>query len=118
MLIAGVVDDSLALRAKGISPTVPFDERFEIVQAIRYVDKAVVEDTNTKIEMWERYHFNAIVKGDDWKGTEKGNRLEAEFAPYGVAVIYVPYTQHTSSTVLRRVLARISETEHDTKTTG
>ncbi len=39
-------------------------------------------------------------KGDDWKGTEKGNALEARFAEVGVAVHYFPDTEHTSSTKL------------------
>ena len=42
--------------------------------------------------------------GDDWRGTEKGERLERDFAAVGVEVVYFPYTVHTSSTQLRRAL--------------
>jgi glycerol-3-phosphate cytidylyltransferase len=105
-LIAGVVSDDLAQRVKGLRPVVPLEERLEIVQAIRFVDEAVVEDLPHKLEMWERLRFDVIIKGDDWKGTDKGDKLEADFAAVGVEVAYLPYTQRTSSTMLRRMLER------------
>jgi glycerol-3-phosphate cytidylyltransferase len=56
--------------------------------------------------MWERLRFHVIVKGDDWKGTDRGDKLEADFGAVGVDVAYVPYTKRTSSTMLRRILER------------
>jgi glycerol-3-phosphate cytidylyltransferase len=105
-LIAGVVTDELSQRAKGMWPVVPFDERLEIVASIRYVDEAVAEDVPHKLEMWERLRFDVIIKGDDWKGTDRGDKLESDFAAVGVEVAYVPYTKRTSSTMLRQVLQR------------
>lgn len=103
-LIAGVVSDELAEKAKGKTPVVPTGERVEIVSGIRYVDEAVVEDIPEKLEMWRRLRFDVIIKGDDWRGTAKGAKLESDFAPLGVEVVYLPYTVHTSSTMLRQVL--------------
>jgi glycerol-3-phosphate cytidylyltransferase len=103
-LIAGVVSDDLSRRAKGKSPVIPLAERLEIVRSVRYVDEAVAEDVPTKLEMWQRLHFDVIIKGDDWRGTDKGNRLEREFAEVGVEVFYLPYTVHTSSSMLRQAL--------------
>jgi glycerol-3-phosphate cytidylyltransferase len=105
-LIAGVVVDELAQRVKGLPPVVPLDERLEIVASIRYVDEAVAEDVAHKREMWERLRFDVIIKGDDWKGTDRGDKLESDFAEVGVEVAYVPYTAQTSSTMLRRILQR------------
>ena len=105
-LIAGVVSDEMAQRNKGNRPVVPLEERLEIVGSIRYVDEAVVEDVPHKLEMWERLRFDVIIKGDDWKGTDKGDKLESDFAAVGVDVAYLPYTQRTSSTMLRRLLER------------
>lgn len=103
-LIAGVVSDDRAVAAKGREPVVPAAERLEIVRSIRYVDEAVIEDAPSKIAMWERLHFDVIVKGDDWRGTAKGDKLERDMASVGVRVVYLPYTVHTSSTMLRQVL--------------
>lgn len=109
-LIAGVVSDDRAQAAKGKAPIVPLAERLEIVRSVRYVDDAVVEDTAEKLEMWERLRFDVIVKGDDWRGTAKGSKLERDFAGVGVGVVYLPYTVHTSSTMLRSALnVRVAE---------
>ncbi|WP_375477155.1 adenylyltransferase/cytidyltransferase family protein [uncultured Jatrophihabitans sp.] len=103
-LIAGVVTDERAEAAKGKTPVIPALERLEIVRSIRYVDDAVIEDVPNKLQMWERLRFDVIVKGDDWRGTPKGDKLERDFAGVGVQVVYLPYTMHTSSTLLRQVL--------------
>jgi glycerol-3-phosphate cytidylyltransferase len=103
-LIAGVLTDERASAAKHNKPIVPEQERLEIVRAIRYVDDAVLEDVAEKLEMWERLRFDVIIKGDDWQGTPKGDKLEHDFASVGVEVVYLPYTLDTSSTMLRRVL--------------
>lgn len=106
-LIAGVVSDDQSLRAKGKVPVVPLVERLEIVEHIRFVDQAVVEDVPSKLQMWEQHPFDVIFKGDDWRGTPKGDRLEQDFAAVGVQVCYLPYTVHTSSTILRRTLDQL-----------
>jgi glycerol-3-phosphate cytidylyltransferase len=105
-LVAGVLTDEMAERAKGASPVVPLAERLDIVRSIRFVDEAVAEDVPDKLEMWERLRFDLIIKGDDWKGTPRGDRLEADFARVGVEVAYLPYTLRTSSTLLRQALLR------------
>ena len=107
-LIAGVVSDEMLLLAKGMLPVVPLPERLEIVRSIRYVDEAFVETVPDKLEIWNQLHFTVFFKGDDWRGTEKGERLEREFAAVGVEVVYFPYTVETSSTALRRALDIIS----------
>ena len=107
VLIAGVVSDEMAMRNKGARPVVPTEERLAIVEAIRDVDQAVVEDVPHKLDMWEKLHFDVIVKGDDWKDTDRGEKLESDFAAVGARVVYVSYTDRTSSTMLRRALDRL-----------
>lgn len=107
-LLAGVVSDEMLLRTKGITPVVPLAERLEIVSHITYVDEAIAEVLPDKLDTWRSRHFDVFFKGDDWRGTDKGNRLEREFAAVGVEVVYFPYTVHTSSTALRRALDIIS----------
>jgi len=103
-LIAGVVSDEMCELAKGRPPIVPLGERLEIVRHISYVDEAVAEVVPDKLETWEAVRFDVIFKGDDWRGTAKGRKLEQDFAEVGVEVVYFPYTVHTSSTQLRRAL--------------
>lgn len=103
-LIAGVVSDEMLLLTKGVLPVVPLAERLEIVRSIGYVDEAIAEVVPDKLETWRAVQFDVFFKGDDWRGTERGIRLEREFAAVGVEVIYFPYTVHTSSTSLRQAL--------------
>ncbi|GAA4753744.1 adenylyltransferase/cytidyltransferase family protein [Amnibacterium soli] len=108
VLIAGVVSDEMLQLTKGITPVVPLAERMEIVSHISYVDRVHAEVVPDKLDTWQELRFTHFFKGDDWRGTEKGLRLEREFAEVGVEVVYFPYTMSTSSTVLRRALAALS----------
>ena len=103
-LVAGVVSDELCLAAKGRLPFIPVAERVEIVRAITFVDDVYTETTPSKLVAWEAVRFDRIFKGDDWRDTPKGEKLQREFAPFGVDVVYLPYTVHTSSTHLRNAL--------------
>ncbi|GAA2091320.1 adenylyltransferase/cytidyltransferase family protein [Pseudolysinimonas kribbensis] len=114
-LIAGVVSDEMLERTKGVTPIVPLAERLEIVRGIRYVDDAVVESVPEKMDVWRELRFDVFFKGDDWRGTEKGLRLERQFAEVGVEVVYFPYTVSTSSTALRRALTAL---EGEERTSG
>jgi glycerol-3-phosphate cytidylyltransferase len=106
-LIAGVVSDEMLLLTKGRLPVVPLAERLEIVRNLRFVDGVHAEVVPDKIDTWREVQFDVIFKGDDWRGTAKGDRLEADFAAVGVDVHYFPYTMHTSSTMLRKALASL-----------
>jgi glycerol-3-phosphate cytidylyltransferase len=106
-LIAGVVSDEMALRAKGRLPIIPAQERLEIVRSVRCVDEAVEEVLPDKLDTWRQVQFDVIFKGDDWLGTPKGDKLEADMASVGVEVVYLPYTRTTSSTRLREALGLI-----------
>ncbi|MCZ2830224.1 adenylyltransferase/cytidyltransferase family protein [Modestobacter sp. VKM Ac-2986] len=106
-LIAGVVSDEMLLLTKGRLPVVPLAERLEIVRNLRVVDGVHAEVVPDKIDTWREVEFDVVFKGDDWRGTAKGDKLEADFAAVGVAVHYFPYTMHTSSTQLRKALATL-----------
>jgi glycerol-3-phosphate cytidylyltransferase len=106
-LIAGVVADEVLIQHKKATPVIPLAERLEIVRNVRFVDMAHAAMTNDKTEIWKELRFNILFKGNDWQGTEKGNRLECDFAALGVDVVYFPYTQATSSSALRRTLRNI-----------
>ena len=103
-LIAGVVSDEMCELTKGKTPVVPLAERMEIVSHISFVDEVVAEVVPDKVETWKTVRFDVLFKGDDWRGTPKGIKLERDFAALGVEIVYFPYTIHTSSTLLRKAL--------------
>ncbi|MEJ5912813.1 adenylyltransferase/cytidyltransferase family protein [Pseudokineococcus sp. 1T1Z-3] len=104
-LVVGVVTDDVMVASKGKAPVIPFEERLEIVQSITGVDAAVADTSSDKTVAWRKSPFDVLFKGDDWKGTPKGDRLEGDMAALGVEVVYFPYTTQTSSTLLRRYIA-------------
>ena len=110
-LVVGVVSDEMLLLTKGRLPVVPLAERLEIVRNLRFVDDVHAEVVPEKIDTWREVGFDVLFKGDDWQGTAKGDRLEAEMAEVGVELRYFPYTMHTSSTILRKALAAIDAAE-------
>lgn len=100
VLIVGAVSDEKAEAVKGRRPVVPLGERLEILEYCSLVDSTYGE-FGTKMDAWRELGFDALFKGDDWRGTPQGDALEREFAPVGVEIVYFPYTVHTSSTLLR-----------------
>lgn len=97
-LIVGVSTDSVVEEYKHKTPVIPYKERAAIVEAIKYVDKVVPQETMDKKVAWEKYHFNVIFHGDDWKNSDMYSDLEKELEPLGVKFIYLPHTPGISST--------------------
>lgn len=110
-LIVGVSTDELVEEYKGKTPIIPFRERFEIVEAIRYVDKVIPQTTMNKMEAWEKLHFNVIFHGSDWKSSEMYNNLIDQFKNVGTDIVFLPHTDGVSSTLLSEVLHKIKEDE-------
>ena len=107
-LIVGVtVDELVAYKHK--QAVIPFEERLEIVSSIKYVDEAVPQTSMDKMAAWKEHHFDVMFVGDDWKGTDKWNKLEADFKEVGVDIVYFPYTKSTSSTLLNQVLLKLRD---------
>lgn len=107
-LIVGVTTDELVSYKKKRA-IIPHIERMAIVESIKFVDKVVAQENMNKMEAWEKYKFDVMFVGSDWKGTEKWNQFEKDFQQVGVEIIYFPYTQGTSSTKLRDTLDKISK---------
>ena len=106
-LIVGVSTDELVKKEKNKTPVIPYEERAEIVAAIRYVDKVVPQPDKNKMAAWERHHFDKMFVGSDWKGTPQWNLYEKQFEPVGVEIVYLPHTDGISSTNLTSVIKEI-----------
>lgn len=103
-LIVGVTTDELCLRRKNKVPIIPQAERVAIVEAIRYVDKVVLQSDMDKIKPVKELGVDAVFVGSDWKGTPQWAQYEKEFAAVGCEVVYLDHTDGISSTILRERL--------------
>lgn len=106
-LIVGVSTDELVESEKNKKPVIPYEERKEIVSAIKYVDKTVPQFNKNKLEAWKKYHFDKMFVGSDWQGTPQWKRYEEEFKPLGVEIVYLPHTDGISSTILAETIKTI-----------
>lgn len=103
-LIVAVSTDELVQEYKHKTPIIPFENRKAIVEAIKYVDKVVPQTSMDKRQAAIDNNINVMFVGDDWKGTEKWNKIEQELSTIGqdgIKVVYLPHTDGISSTMLR-----------------
>lgn len=106
-LIVAVSTDELVKQYKNKTPVICYEERAQIVKAIKYVDMVVPQENRDKLGALEKYKFDKMFVGDDWKGTELFSGLEAKFKERGAEIVYFPYTTGTSSTFLKETLEKI-----------
>lgn len=102
-LVVGVTIDEL-VAYKGKKPVIPYMERIEVVRACRYVDVAIPQKDMDKAAAAKKNHASYLFVGDDWYETEKWVEHEKELAEVGCKVIYFPYTEGTSSTLINKTL--------------
>lgn len=101
ILIVGISTDELVESYKHHRPVIPYEERKAIVEALKYVDKVVPQESMDKMIAWHNLHFDVMFHGSEWQGTELYNKYEKEFAEVGVTIEYLPHTEGISSTMLR-----------------
>lgn len=103
-LIVAVSTDEVVESYKHKRPVIPFEERRAIVEAIKYVDEVVPQTSMDKFAAWEKYHFDAIFHGDDWKGSHMYDEIEKKLSSVGCDMVFLPHTDGTSSTLLTKKL--------------
>lgn len=95
-LIVAVSTDEFN-EGKGKKAYIPFEDRFEIVKACRYVDKVIPETSwEQKRDDILREKADIFVIGDDWEG--KFDHLNDI-----CSVLYLSRTPGVSSTMLRKI---------------
>lgn len=108
-LIVGVSTDEVVKENKNKVPVIPYDQRADIVGAIKYVDEVVPQnayDIDYKIKTAVEKQIDVMFVGSDWQGSDKWNKIETELKKIGVDVVYLPHTDGISSTLLKGKLEK------------
>ncbi|MBC1233467.1 adenylyltransferase/cytidyltransferase family protein [Listeria booriae] len=101
ILIVGVSTDEFVQAYKQKTPVIPFEDRKQIVEALKYVDLVVPQTSHeSKLQMIDNHNVDVMFHGNDWKGSPTFNKLEAEFKRRDVDIVYFDYTAGVSSTKL------------------
>lgn len=107
-LIVAVCGDDYVTDIKKKIPVFPESDRIRIIGALKCVDEVSdisIAEVDDKMLAWERFHFDVLFSGDDWKGSERYNKTEKQFAELGVSIEYLPYTQGISTSQLKSELS-------------
>lgn len=91
-LIVGVTLDEVVQQYKDKIPVIPFEERMQIVGAIKYVDEVVPQVSMNKMEAWKKLHFDVMFHGNDWQGSSMYDEIVNDFQKVGVDVVFLPHT--------------------------
>lgn len=106
-LIVALSTDAFNSEKKGKKTYYSYEQRKLMLEAIRYVDKVIPEETwDQKINDIRQYGVDIFVMGDDWKG-------KFDFLKEYCEVIYLPRTEGISSTQVKNELLRVSASESE-----
>lgn len=108
VLVVGVTTDQLCMERKQKKPVICQDDRVAIVEAVRYVDRVVLQEDMDKCKAVKMYGADAVFVGSDWKGTPSWMEYEKRLSALGCTVVYLDHTDGISSTILRD---RLNENE-------
>ncbi len=96
-LIVGVSTDEFNAE-KGKKVLIPFEQRREIVESIKYVDEVIPENSwDQKERDIRRLGVDLLVMGADWEGKFDQLKKLCE-------VVYLPRTENISTTDLKKSL--------------
>lgn len=107
ILVVGINSDNLVRSYKHKDTIITEMERRDIVNSVKFVDKAEVVDSLDKVAALKKFKFDVLFIGDDWKGSERWNETERVMREHGVDVIYLSRTKGISSTEIRDKLKHI-----------
>ena len=99
-LIVALSTDTFNEREKGKHTYFSYEIRKKMLEAIRYVDEVIPEETwEQKTSDIHKHNIAVFTIGDDWAG--KFDFLKAE----GCDVVYLPRTPEISTTEIKQNLA-------------
>lgn len=98
-LIVGLSSDEFN-ELKGKKSVMSYEERKEILESIRYVDKVIKESNwEQKVDDIIKYNIDVFVIGDDWEG-------KFDFLKEYCEVVYLPRTKSISTTLLKEIIEK------------
>jgi glycerol-3-phosphate cytidylyltransferase len=100
-LIVAVSTDEFN-QLKGKKTIIPYEQRSEIVENIKCVDRVIAEENwEQKINDIKKYQIDTFAIGSDWQG-------QFDFLKEYCRVIYLDRTENISSTQLKQTLNQFS----------
>ena len=108
----GLLTDQAIASYKRI-PFMTFDQRQELLDGLRFVDRVVPQTTLDYVPNLRKYKPDFVVHGDDWReGVQKETRKKVieSLSEWGGQLVEIPYTEGISSTKLNEALKQLGTT--------
>ena len=108
-LIVGVNNDNYVRQIKKVSPIISEVDRLKIISALKVVDEAYIIDIPEILDKklaWDKFKFDCLFVGDDWKGTDRYIKAEKDLGELNVKIEYLPYTKEVSTSLLKEKLSK------------
>ena len=109
----GLLTDKAIASYKKI-PLMTYEERFRVIEGIKYVDNIVMQETLDYSDNLRSLKPKYVVHGDDWTtGIQKETRKKVikVLSEWGGELIEIPYTEGISSTSLKNKFDKTITTE-------
>jgi len=99
-LIVALSTDSFNLKEKNKKTYHDYETRKKMLEAVRYVDLVIPEDSwEQKIDDVQKYHVDIVVMGSDWAGSNRFDYLKDY-----CKLVYLPRTTGISTTKIKQDL--------------
>ena len=108
-LTVGLLTDEVTETIKFIRPTIPFEERRQVLLSVRYVDEVVAIDEMkylSKVEEWHRHPYDCLFSGDDYADNPYWLKDREELRELGSNIEFFHYYQGQSSSRIRKALGQ------------
>lgn len=106
-LTVGLLTDEVTREIKHIRPTIPFEERKQVLESVRYVDSVVAIDEMkylSKVEEWHRHPYDCLFSGDDYAKNPYWLKDREELRKLGSNIEFFDYYRGQSSSQIRRAM--------------
>ena len=101
-VVVGVASDSVVNSYKPYAPVIPLDQRQEMLEALRCVDRVRPYYELEYLSACKELNVDIFVIGEDW-GTKPHNiDVEEYLKSQGKKIVQVLYNPRTSSTTIKR----------------
>lgn len=101
ILVAGVVSDAGCMKYKGKLPLFDIHHRLDQVQALKWVDLAIIQRETDPTRELEVVQPDILVHGDEWDRLKEGHETLERL---GIEFKLLPHTKGISSTLIRENL--------------
>jgi phosphoenolpyruvate phosphomutase len=111
-VLVGLLTDSAIASHKRL-PYLTYEQRREVVENIKGVDRVVPQEEWSYIPNIKKYRPDAIIHGDDWKSGLLAKERENVFTlmkELGGEVIEIPYTQGINSSAMSEAVRSFGTT--------